>query len=146
MTASPGGVRRPSGPSFPRRTTLRKPSENQLSFEFDYQKPTISGVKPKRAAPSPQTALGGRRNLRALQAEPVVEPMPTMHAFDSTRVAEAGYSTASRTLYVRFKDGTPWQYNNVEPNVWRNFRRSQSQGKFINRVLNNYSYGRSTTF
>lgn len=83
------------------------------------------------------------RNLRALSASPIKEDLPTMLPFDSSRVAEAGYSPASHTLYVRFNDGTPWQYNNVEPNVWRNFRRSASPGRYINRVLNNYSYGRS---
>lgn len=131
-----GGIRQPRAPrqvsEAPRRTTSLN------------ERPRVSGVKPRRAAPRPQTSLGGRRNLRALQAEPVVEDLPRMLPFNSTRVAQAGYSTTSRTLYVRFQDGTPWQYNNVEPNVWRNFRRSQSQGKFINRVLNNYSYGRST--
>lgn len=84
-----------------------------------------------------------RRNLRALSVAPVKEDLPPLLPFDSSRVSEAGYSSASHTLYVRFKDGTPWQYNNVEPNVWRNFRRSASPGKFINRTLNNYSYGRS---
>lgn len=84
-----------------------------------------------------------RRNLRALSVAPIKEPLPAMLPFDSSRVAEAGYSSNSHTLYVRFVDGTPWQYNNVEPNVWRNFRRSASPGRYINRVLNQYSYGRS---
>lgn len=140
-----GGVRRPKRIA-PRRS---KPGTNQLSFEFetDFTKlgqgaPTVTPSK--KIAPTPQTSMGGRRNLRALQAEPITEPLPNFLPFDSSRVAEAGYSKDSRTLYVRFVDGTPWQYNNVEQNVWRNFRRSASPGKYINRVLNNYSYGRSS--
>ena len=83
------------------------------------------------------------RNLRALSAAPIKEPLPNMLPFSSSRVAEAGNSRDSHTLYVRFVDGTPWQYNNVEPNIWRNFRRSASPGRYINRVLNQYSYNRS---
>jgi hypothetical protein len=63
--------------------------------------------------------------------------------FDSTRINEATYDSASERLYVRFVkphgEGTPWTYENVPANVWRNLRRSQSPGRFVNRVLNNYS-------
>ncbi len=52
------------------------------------------------------------------------------------------YSSASRTLYVNFVDGTPWRYYDVNPNEWRNFRRSASPGRFINRVLNSHNYER----
>jgi hypothetical protein len=99
-------------------------------------------VAAQRAKDDRQASIT-RRNLRALSIAPIKEPLPRMLPFESSRVAEAGYSTDSHTLYVRFVDGTPWQYNNVEPNVWRNFRRSASAGRYINRVLNNYSYGRS---
>lgn len=84
-----------------------------------------------------------RRSLRALSAAPIAEPLPNMLPFDSSRVAEAGYSSDSKTLYVRFVDGTPWVYYHVEPNEWRNFRRSSSPGRFINRVLNSHSYNRA---
>jgi hypothetical protein len=67
-----------------------------------------------------------------------------MLPFNSSRVDEAGYSSKSRTLYVRFDDGTPWEYRNVDANEWRNFRRSASPGRYINRVLNSHDYGRST--
>lgn len=99
-------------------------------------------VRIQRAKEDQRSGVANR-NLRALSGAPVREEMPPLLPFDSSRVDEAGYSHASHTLYVRFVDGTPWQYNNVEPNIWRNFRRSASPGRFINRVLNNYSYGRS---
>lgn len=45
-------------------------------------------------------------------------------------------------LQVQWDDnGRAYYYANVPPNVWKNFRRSASPGKFVNRVLNNYSYG-----
>ena len=99
-------------------------------------------VRTERAKEDRRTGVADR-NLRSLSIAPIKEPLPQMLPFDSSRVAEAGYSPDSHTLYVRFVDGTPWQYNNVEPSVWRNFRRSASAGRYINRVLNNYSYGRS---
>ena len=80
-------------------------------------------------------------NLRALSRAPIREDLPPMRDFDSSRIAEAGYSSASHTLYVRFVDGTPWAYYNVESRVWRNLQRSASPGRFVNRVLNNYAYG-----
>jgi hypothetical protein len=49
-------------------------------------------------------------------------------------------------LEVIFRDGTPWHYTNVPPSVWRNFRRAESPGKFINNSEyltdpDNYGYG-----
>lgn len=68
--------------------------------------------------------------------------------FDSSRVAEGAYDRESETLYVRFVKpvpiGTPWVYEGVPENVWRNFRRSASPGRFVNRVLNNYDYHRGS--
>jgi hypothetical protein len=65
---------------------------------------------------------------------------------ESSRVVEASYDPGSQRLYVRFMKphgvGTPWVYEGVPSNVWQNFRRSQSQGKFVNRVLNQYNYHR----
>ncbi len=58
------------------------------------------------------------------------------------RTLAAGYDKNTQTLFVRFRDGTPWEYYDVPPNLWRNFQRVQSPGRFINRVLNNYPYGR----
>lgn len=84
----------------------------------------------------------GGRNLRAIGAEREKEALPNMLPFDSSRVAEAGYSSGTKTLYVRFVDGTPWNYFGVERNEWRNFRRSASPGRYINRVLNSHDYGR----
>jgi hypothetical protein len=49
------------------------------------------------------------------------------------------------TVFVRFiKNKTPWKYMNVPLNVYESFAASPSKGKFINQVLNNYSYSRVT--
>lgn len=62
----------------------------------------------------------------------------------SSRVNSARYDPALEQVHVVFKDGTPWVYDGVPQNVWRNFRRSASPGKYINRVLNGYPYYRGS--
>lgn len=125
--------------------TQRRARARAFSQDTDFEKLAEQAAERVRTmrAKDDQRATITKRNLRALSVAPVKEPLPQMLPFDSSRVAQAGYSNDSHTLYVRFVDGTPWAYYNVEPNVWRNFRRSASAGRFINRVLNNYSYGRS---
>jgi hypothetical protein len=51
-------------------------------------------------------------------------------ALSSSRVNEARYDPGLQQIHVIFKDGTPWTYDQVPPNVWRNFRRSYWQGAF----------------
>ena len=57
------------------------------------------------------------------------------------RVSVARYDSGLNQIHVIFqRDGTPWVYDQVPRNIWRNFRRAQSPGKYINRVLNDYPY------
>lgn len=58
------------------------------------------------------------------------------------RTLLAGYNANLRDLRVQFRDGTPWVYHAVEPQIWERFRRTASPGRFINRVLNYYPYER----
>ena len=69
-------------------------------------------------------------------------PRTLQAGYHRERDEETGRLAETGTLRVRFRDGTPWEYYDVPPNVWRNFRRVKSPGRFINRVLNNYDYGR----
>lgn len=62
----------------------------------------------------------------------------------SSRVTEARYDSGLQQVQVVFRDGTPWVYDGVPVNEWRNFRRSASPGKYINRVLNNHPYWRGS--
>lgn len=58
------------------------------------------------------------------------------------RIRDPNHPAYPGILRVRFRDGTPWEYYNVPSSVWQRFKRVQSPGRFINRVLNNYEYGR----
>lgn len=58
------------------------------------------------------------------------------------RIADSSHPAYPGILRVRFRDGTPWEYYGVPSYIWQRFKRVQSPGRFINRVLNNYEYGR----
>lgn len=107
----------------------------------------ITAARPQRAP-----GIGRRRpNPGVISAprpgEEETEKQLNWLPFDSSRVSEAAYSSASGQLFVRFQRPTPGQdeyvYEGVEPSEWRNFRRSASPGKYVNRVLNSKDYHRS---
>lgn len=79
---------------------------------------------------------------------PQVSPTKTINP-PRPRTLEAGWERVPQDhpsypgiLRVRFRDGTPWEYHGVPSSVWQRFKRVQSPGRFINRVLNDYEYNR----
>lgn len=80
-------------------------------------------------------------NFSGDEEDPEVHPKPgPWIPMSSSRVTQARYDKGLQQVQVEFRDGTPWVYDGVPPNVWRSFRRASSPGKYINRVLNNYPY------
>lgn len=67
------------------------------------------------------------------------QPTPSINP-PRPRTLAAGYDKDSETLRVRFRNGQVYGYYNVPPNVWRNFKRVKSPGRFINRTLNGFAY------
>lgn len=65
----------------------------------------------------------------------VVLPSEFRHAntTDSSRprAHAIGYSYESRTLYVVFRDGTQWQYDNVGANHWEAIQTTDSTGRYL---------------
>lgn len=123
----------PRGRRTAKRISDPTPHYEQLSFDFTTQAPETNVSENPAATDTPQPGE--------------LETLPEhFYGFDSSRVQEAGYDPGSQRLYVRFvkpvPGGTPWVYEGVPRNVWRNFRRSASAGKYINRVLNGYNYHR----
>ena len=108
------------------------------------RRPSASNAVPRRNTEgiSYETALalldareGDDSALLPYQPTPSINP-------PRPRTLAAGYDKDTRTLRVRFRDGTPWEYYDVPPDVYRRFRRVKSPGRFINRVLNQYPYAR----
>lgn len=70
------------------------------------------------------------------------QPTPSINP-GRPRTVAAGYDPVAKVLRVRFRGGEGYEYYDVPANVWRNFRRVRSPGRFINRTLNNYDYSRT---
>ena len=47
------------------------------------------------------------------------------------RAHAIGYNYESRTLYVVFRDGTQWQYDNVGANHWEAIQITDSTGRYL---------------
>jgi hypothetical protein len=57
------------------------------------------------------------------------------------RIVQARYSARLSTLEVVFRDGTAWHFDCVPPEVWRNFKRVVSPGRYLDRVLKGFPNG-----
>lgn len=62
------------------------------------------------------------------------QPTPSINP-PRPRTLAAGYDKDTRTLRVRFRDGVGYEYYNVSPQTWANFKRVKSPGKAINRYF-----------
>jgi hypothetical protein len=93
------------------------------------------GIDYQTALAIQEAKLGRDERLLAYQPTPSINP-------PRPRTLAAGYDENTHTLRVRFRDGTPWEYYDVPPAVWRNFARTNSPGRFINSTLNNFEYGK----
>lgn len=47
------------------------------------------------------------------------------------RALSIGYDYAERTLYMVFRDGTQWQYENVGSKHWENLQIAESTGEYL---------------
>lgn len=76
---------------------------------------------------------GDDTDLLAYQPTPSINPA-------RPRTLAAGYDPQTKTMRVRFRDGTGYEYYDVSPEEWRNFRRVKSPGRAINRTFNHHDY------
>lgn len=56
---------------------------------------------------------------------------------DSTMIKKAIYNFTTNTLKVEFKSGALYEYQNVDPYVYDEFCKAESQGKFFNEKIKN---------
>jgi hypothetical protein len=49
----------------------------------------------------------------------------------STNVVEAYYSAAFWRLFVRFRDGSLYQYDGITPGTWLSLKSAGSKGRFV---------------
>lgn len=163
----PARRRRKLHPSKPNRDRTRSPGGRMKNNSIPpvamtgrgsgaYDREMLDTTRGNPSTPGSAAAARGRYNrLMSMETWEAIErsqhgddsellpyqPTPSINP-PRPRTKAAGYDPETQTLRVRFRDGTPWAYYNVPKNVWRNFRRSKSPGRFINRVLNGYEYSR----
>jgi hypothetical protein len=71
-----------------------------------------------------------------------ISVMPTSSIFPMRpRTVAAGYAPDRKVLTVMFRDGTMYNYYDVFPTTWFNFRRAHSKGQFIKRFLDGHRRG-----
>lgn len=58
------------------------------------------------------------------------------------RTLAAGYDLKTHTMRIDFRDGATYHYYEVPPQIWRDFQNSASPGKFMNRRMTQFAYGR----
>lgn len=113
---------------------VRREQRKERSAEFWMRKIGATPSKPSLAEPE-------TRSEEVPYVPYTYVPTKTSNPPDPRTVA-AGYDAATGTLHVAWGDGgVAYNYYDVPPNIWRNFRRAPSPGRYINRVLNSYRYG-----
>lgn len=66
--------------------------------------------------------------------------MAEWHRLNSSNVDRIRYGTFDRLLQVVFKDGSLYEYQSVEPEVFQRFLTTHSPGQFVWYVLRAYGY------
>ena len=67
---------------------------------------------------------------RAPKPTPESEQPPTLTPIRSSHLSGAGYIASSRTLYIRFANGSLYRYDDVQDSVWRGLMAAPSAGTF----------------
>ena len=112
---------------------------------------TSIGLQPHHyAAPKPNTAglpepearlLAAQTDMAAGPVEVSYYPTPSSNPADP-RTAAAGYDPILHRLRVEWGDGGPaYNYYDIPPQIWDSFKAAPSPGRYINAVLNYFSYG-----
>lgn len=66
----------------------------------------------------------------------LIEQMTTT---DSSMIKKAIYNFTTNTLKVEFNSGALYEYTQVDPQLYDEFCKAESQGKFFNeKIKNNY--------
>lgn len=61
----------------------------------------------------------------------------------SSNIVSAGYDPDSQTLEIEFRNGTVYQYYNVDQGIYDQFSQASSKGGFLNTYLRNgYPFSR----
>lgn len=57
------------------------------------------------------------------------------HGFISSWVSQAWWDSEREVIEVEFTDGVRWMYSSCDLEVWKDFKRADSAGSFVRKVL-----------
>ena len=78
-----------------------------------------------------------RRQSPTVSKQINTDTMEHYSAFESSTISQISYDEASGTLQVTFHNGGAYQYFDVSPNKWDDFKRADSKGQFLHQQIKN---------
>lgn len=106
-----------------------------LSTNIDSFKDVVAGITPRRVKTVPPKAM--TITVAAKGAIP-------MYKVNSSNVAAIGYDEPNLHLYIEYKGGKVYEYDNVTPDIWNGLVNSESRGSYVHWFLkindNQYAY------
>jgi hypothetical protein len=119
---------------------------NDDDDSMGYYNPKQSGAKFSTSPNGPWvnsgTPVGYGQAWRARQAPAPLTVVPTSTSNpERPRTVAAGYDRTTKTLTVVFRDGTYYNYYDIPPVMWQEFKQRKSKGKYIYMYLDNYARG-----
>lgn len=68
---------------------------------------------------------------KGLPSVTVTVPSIAMYKVNSSNVAAIGYDAATLHLYIEYKGGKVYEYDNVTPDLWDGLVNSESRGSYV---------------
>ena len=62
----------------------------------------------------------------------IIEGTKIFNEIESSNLKKTEYDTSTKKVIVEFKNGTRYEYSDVQHKIYTQFRMSESQGKFFN--------------
>lgn len=60
-----------------------------------------------------------------------------MHPVNSSQISYVGYEDSTSELYITFRNGSTYRYDNVPRNIFEALLKSDSVGKYLNAHIKN---------
>ena len=64
-----------------------------------------------------------------------ISSLPGMYSVDSSAIEAIGYKSGNRELYVRFLESRDYIYYDVEKQIFHDFLRADSKGRYFNEEI-----------
>lgn len=112
-------------------------SNQTYSAQERYDK-MIKAVLDEQAADDPEDTTTPDEYRGGSKWAPLTENPTSTSNVEEPRTLAAGYDAKNFILTVQFRDGTLYNYYDVPPAIWREFRIAESKGKYMQADLDSW--------